>query len=51
MDNTPEEPAEHKREIERLIHIPEVRDTLSELGIFVRNFTDGTGFSNYLWKL
>jgi diguanylate cyclase (GGDEF)-like protein/PAS domain S-box-containing protein len=38
------------RAIEQLMSLPEVRDALSMLGIFVRNLKDGTGFSNYLWK-
>lgn len=39
-----------ERALERLINLPEIRSTLSELGIFVRNLRDGAGFSNYLWR-
>ena len=29
---------------------PEIRETLSELGVFVRNLRTGEGFPNYIWK-
>ena len=50
MEEKSEETSSKERPIEQLINLPEVRNTLSELGIFVRNLKDGTGFSNYLWK-
>ncbi len=50
MKKKPEQPSRDGREIERLINLPDVRTALSELGIFVRNLKDGSGFSNYLWK-
>ena len=36
--------------IERLVTTPEVRETLAELGIFIRNLRTGVGFPNYLWR-
>ncbi|MFW5717538.1 MAG: sensor domain-containing diguanylate cyclase [Spirochaetota bacterium] len=39
----------HRAKIEKLISTPEIRHTLSELGIFVRNLRSGTGFANYVW--
>jgi len=42
--------ARDERALERLINLPEIRSTLAELGIFVRNLKGGPGFSNYLWR-
>ena len=39
-----------ERALAKLINLPEIRSTLSELGIFVRNLKGGEGFSNFLWK-
>lgn len=50
MEMRSEETDNNERPIEQLVNLPEVRSALSELGIFVRNLKDGTGFSNYLWK-
>ena len=50
MEEKSEETRSKERPIEQLMNLPEVRNALSELGIFVRNLKDGTGFSNYLWK-
>ena len=50
MEEKSEETSSKERPIEQLMNLPEVRNALSELGIFVRNLKDGTGFSNYLWK-
>ena len=36
--------------LEQLFSRPEVLETLSNLGIFVRNFQDGSAYPNYLWR-
>lgn len=50
MEKKPRKPKKDERALQELLGLPEVRDALSELGIFVRNLKDGTGYSNYLWK-
>jgi diguanylate cyclase (GGDEF)-like protein/PAS domain S-box-containing protein len=40
----------HRTKIERLITTPEIRETLGELGIFIRNLRTGRGSPNFLWR-
>jgi diguanylate cyclase (GGDEF)-like protein/PAS domain S-box-containing protein len=51
MSDGSDQPAGRDRALEELMNLPEVRKTLSELGIFVRNLKSGDGFANYLWKI
>jgi diguanylate cyclase (GGDEF)-like protein/PAS domain S-box-containing protein len=50
MKERQHKPTEDDRALRQLLSLPEIRDALSDLGIFVRNLKDGTGFSNFLWK-
>lgn len=39
-----------RESIKHLVATPELRETLSELGIFFRNLRTGRGYANYLWR-
>lgn len=39
----------YRRSIERLFSIPQVRNALAALGVFVRSYHGGKGFANYVW--
>ena len=41
---------DHSTSVEGTMMNPQIRETLSELGVFVRNLRTGEGFPNYIWK-
>jgi len=41
---------DHRVSVEDTIMDPQIREALSELGVFVRNLRTGEGFPNYIWR-
>ncbi|MFW5884443.1 MAG: diguanylate cyclase [bacterium] len=40
----------YRESIEKLITTPEIRETLAELGVFIRNFRTGESYPNHIWR-
>jgi len=40
----------YRESIRQLITTPEIRETLAELGVFIRNLKTGESYPNYIWR-